>query len=325
MAACLHCGSPLAPGPPWAPGRGHRLAYDPLKGRLWTVCPSCLRWNLTPLDSRWETLEECERSVQDRGKRLLTSPNLSLIDVGEGELIRIGAAPRPEFVDWRYGPRLPGKPARPGFFQRLLSRLPSPPLEGYDPYRGAFGLAASSPWLGSPFMESASALTYLFSQVPLAPECPSCGRPLALRPWEFQSLRVLPGNRGTGILASCAFCQTRVEVSLQEARPTLRLGLAVTTPPSALRRMASVVAEELDAAGGPAGLLDLISTSGAALADLDLDLRAGLLISLDEAAEAEALEAEWKEAEEMAAIMDGELTHVPGFEDFIREVRDRSV
>ena len=38
-------------------------------------------------------------------------------------------------------------------------------------------------------------------------------------------------------------------------------------------------------------------------------------------AEAEALEAEWREAEELGAIMDGELTPVPGFEAFRRELR----
>jgi hypothetical protein len=53
---------------------------------------------------------------------------------------------------------------------------------------------------------------------------------------------------------------------------------------------------------------------------LDLPSRAGLLIALDEAAEIEALEAEWQMAEELAAISDGELSEVPGFDAFRREV-----
>ena len=40
---------------------GRRLAYDGVMGRLWVVCPSCARWNLTPLEERWEAIEECER------------------------------------------------------------------------------------------------------------------------------------------------------------------------------------------------------------------------------------------------------------------------
>jgi hypothetical protein len=47
-----------------------------------------------------------------------------------------------------------------------------------------------------------------------------------------------------------------------------------------------------------------------------------LIISLDELAEVAALEAEWRLAEEMAVIMDGELTRIPGFEAFRRQVMD---
>jgi hypothetical protein len=50
--------------------------------------------------------------------------------------------------------------------------------------------------------------------------------------------------------------------------------------------------------------------------------RGALLIALDERAEAEALEAEWREAEEMAAIIDGELSQVPGFDAFRKEILD---
>jgi hypothetical protein len=323
VAACLFCDSSLAPGPPWAPGDGHRLAYDPEKGRLWNVCPRCHRWNLAPLDSRWETLEACERSVRDRGTVRLSTTHLSLVHVGKGELIRIGKAPRPEFMDWRYGPRLSADAPRPGFLQRVLAGLPAPPVDGYDPYRFTLSVAASAPWLASPFLESASALTYLFSQVPLAPECPSCKRSLALRPWEFQSVRLLGSDRGPRVAAPCALCRSPVDISLADARPTLRLGLSLVTPPPSLRRIAHVVAEEMESLGGPEGLLDLLTAPGATLADLDPEHRAGLLVSLDETAEAEALETEWREAEEMAAIMDGELSHVPGFEEFRREILDR--
>jgi hypothetical protein len=323
MASCLFCDSPLAHGPPWAPGDGHRLAYDPEKGRLWNVCRGCGRWNLTPLDSRWETLEACERSVRDRGKVRLATRHLSLVDVGEGELIRIGFAPRPEFMDWRYGPRLPETAIKPGFFRRILEKLPAPPVDGYDPYRFTLGAAAAAPWLASPFLESASALTYLFSHVPLAPECPSCALPLALRPWEFQSVRILGSRAGPKILAPCALCRQQVDLPLAEARPTLRMGLSLVTPPVMLRPMAQAVAQELESLGGPGGLLNLLASGEVALADLDAGHRAGLLVSLDEAAEGEALEAEWREAEEMAAIMDGELSHVPGFEEFRRGVLNR--
>src|SRR6185437_157840 len=36
---------------------GKRIAFDAAKGRLWVVCPHCERWNLSPLEERWEAIE----------------------------------------------------------------------------------------------------------------------------------------------------------------------------------------------------------------------------------------------------------------------------
>ncbi len=314
----MFCDAPLAQGPPWAPGPGHRLAFDPDRGRLWAVCPRCTRWNLTPLDLRWETLEACKEAVAKRGKGVLSTPHLTLVDVGEGELIQVGQAHRPEFVDWRYGPRLPGY--RPGFWSRLIAGLPSPPLEGYDPYRGILSPPAAGVWLASPFLEVAAPLSYLFTQVPLAPRCPACARPLVLHPWEFQGLRFLSASPSLALLAPCAFCGTRVELGVGAARPTLRLALGVVTPPPVLRGKATEAARELGGVGGGEAFLASLSRDGTSLGEMDALARCALLIALDEMAEADALEAEWRVAEEMAAIMDGELTEVPGFEAFREQV-----
>ena len=82
---------------------GRRLAFDAEKGRLWVVCRRCERWNLTPLEERWEAVEACERLF--RGTRLRTSTdNIGLAKHPEGlELVRIGKPLRPEFAAWRYG------------------------------------------------------------------------------------------------------------------------------------------------------------------------------------------------------------------------------
>jgi hypothetical protein len=81
---------------------GRRLAFDAAKGRLWVVCPRCGRWNLTPLEDRWEAIEQCERLY--RGTRLRASTdNVGLARLREGlELVRIGSPLRPEFAAWRY-------------------------------------------------------------------------------------------------------------------------------------------------------------------------------------------------------------------------------
>ena len=82
---------------------GRRLAFDPARGRLWVVCRTCERWNLSPLEDRWEAIEECERRFQTTRMRVSTD-NIGLAKLGEGlELVRVGPALRPEFAAWRYG------------------------------------------------------------------------------------------------------------------------------------------------------------------------------------------------------------------------------
>jgi len=82
---------------------GRRLAFDGAKGRLWVVCEHCARWNLTPLEERWEAIEDCERLF--RGQRLRgQTEHIGLTKVPAGlTLIRIGQPQRPEFAAWRYG------------------------------------------------------------------------------------------------------------------------------------------------------------------------------------------------------------------------------
>ncbi len=62
---------------------GRRLAFDSAKGRLWVVCRRCERWNLTPLEERWEAVEECERAFQETRLRVSTD-QIGLARVGEG-------------------------------------------------------------------------------------------------------------------------------------------------------------------------------------------------------------------------------------------------
>lgn len=287
------------------------------------MCSGCSRWVLTPLASRWETLEACEQAVETEGRVGLSTPDLSLVKLREGELIRIGRPPRLEFVDWRYGAALGGSGRRPSLLARLLSKLPSPPVGGYDPYRGFEGAMRSEPWVASPFLDHASPLTYLFAQVPLGPACPACDGPLALNPWDFQRIEILSAERAPGLLVSCALCRNEVTLNLSEARPALRMGLGIVTPPQALRSIASGAAQAIDSIGGPQGFLEHLSSSRTSLGEMDLPSRTGLIITLDEMAELEALEAEWRKAEEMASIMDGELSDVPGFDSFRREILGR--
>ena len=82
---------------------GRRLALDAAKGWLWVVYRKCERWNLTPLEERWEAIEECERAFRATRLRVSTD-QIGLARLKEGlELVRIGDPQRPEMAAWRYG------------------------------------------------------------------------------------------------------------------------------------------------------------------------------------------------------------------------------
>ncbi|HEY2848712.1 MAG TPA: hypothetical protein VGI97_02455, partial [Gemmatimonadaceae bacterium] len=106
FSACLFCHTDLGSNETVeACPVGQRLAFDPSKGRLWVVCTHCGRWNLTPLEERWEPIERCEQLFRDTWQRY------SVENVGVArtksrlELVRIGAALPPEIASWRYGAR----------------------------------------------------------------------------------------------------------------------------------------------------------------------------------------------------------------------------
>jgi hypothetical protein len=103
-STCLFCNNPLGANEAIeAFPVGRRLAFDQAKGRLWVVCPKCERWNLTPLEERWEAIEQSEKLYRDTRKRVSTD-NVGLAKLRDGTtLVRIGEPLRPEFAAWRYG------------------------------------------------------------------------------------------------------------------------------------------------------------------------------------------------------------------------------
>ena len=113
FTTCIHCNTDLGRNDAFETFPvGTRLAFDAKLGRLWVVCRRCARWNLSPLDERWETIEAAERRYRDSRLRVSTD-NVGLARLREGvDLIRIGEAQRPEMAAWRYGDRFGKRRAR---------------------------------------------------------------------------------------------------------------------------------------------------------------------------------------------------------------------
>ncbi len=105
---CIHCRTRFGANTvlPHQPV-GRRLAFDQSKGRLWVVCTRCGLWNLTPIEDRWEAIQECADLFRNSEVRV-TTPHIGLAQhTGGLDLIRIGdQSVRSEIANWRYGTRL---------------------------------------------------------------------------------------------------------------------------------------------------------------------------------------------------------------------------
>jgi hypothetical protein len=105
--SCIFCSAPLGSNDSierFPVGRS--LAFDREKGRLWAVCPRCARWNLAPIEERWEAIEEAERLFRDTRLRVQRE-SIGLAKLRDGSrLIRVGEALAGELAAWRYGREL---------------------------------------------------------------------------------------------------------------------------------------------------------------------------------------------------------------------------
>jgi hypothetical protein len=101
---CLYCSADL--GTNDAIERfpvGRTVAVDAAKGRLWAVCPKCARWNLAPIEERWEAVEAAEKLFAGTSLRAQRE-NVGIARLRDGtRLVRVGAALPGEMAVWRYG------------------------------------------------------------------------------------------------------------------------------------------------------------------------------------------------------------------------------
>ena len=135
-ATCLFCNKPLGANEALETFPvGKRLAFDAAKGRLWVVCPHCERWNLSPLEERWEAIESAERQFRDTRRRVSTD-NIGLAKLRDGTtLVRIGQPLRPEFAAWRYGDQF-GRRRRQALALSGITVVTAAALYGLGPLLG---------------------------------------------------------------------------------------------------------------------------------------------------------------------------------------------
>jgi hypothetical protein len=310
-SACLHCHAKLGSNESIeAFPVGSRLAFDAAKGRLWVICPACGRWNLTPLEERWEAVEDCERQFRD-ARRRVTRGEIALAHLRSGvHLVRIGAPLVPEMAAWRYGRVLRKRWWTNGVPLAVLGTLGS----GFQ-FFGGFGAGNLLP-LGIA-LGGFAALGAANSRRSRTRLVLPGGRIAMLHPGRYGTARLRPVE-GDGGAWSLDYEHANEDLHLAgtAATHTLRGLLTVANYTGAPSAEINAAVELLAAAQTPGEYISRLARASQRSGVTELhhfpaDVRCALEMALHDDAERRAMEgeldslkAEWMLAEEVAHIAD---------------------
>lgn len=322
-----------------------RIAYDPERGRLWAVCRECRRWSLAPIEERWEALDALEKIVTDEARLLSRTDNIALLRAEayrstEGralEIVRIGRADRTEEAWWRYGRELRRRRRTYRKITLAGSATAAAVIAGGYATGGMALIGAWFLWGSAPekFTDAARWLRFGSSAWQGESRCAQCGHRFSdLRFRDRGGIHLLPDvERGTPVLSyRCPRCGEHREGGLhlegEEAERTLRRVLAYHHFEGAGERRVRAASRLIEEAGSPRDLTRIVVRDGRRLGDLQRTGGIALEIAASEASEQRLLELElaeleaiWRREEELASIVDGELTPLPLLEQLRRRMR----
>jgi hypothetical protein len=309
---------------------GRRLAFDAAKGRLWVVCRHCERWNLSPLEERWEAIEQAERLYRDTRRRVATD-QIGLAKLRDGtELVRIGEPLRPEFAAWRYGDQFGRRRRR----QMLIAGAGITVIGGLIAGGTAAGIGIGG--FGWMLARMGNFVIKGNPEEVVARVTTPKGETLRVRRRHLGESTLLRGTEGSlAINLRFAGGQARFEGS--EAMRIASLVVPATNRYGGAKDTVAQAVSSIESSGGPEGFVARLAdrspseaqamegrrrnrwrdTSTGGLFGLPNIQRLALEMALHEEAERRAmagelalLEQAWRQAEEIAAISDDML--VPG-------------
>lgn len=337
---CLVCSTPFEPNESLERlPRGRRVAFDPGRGRLWAICTTCKRWSLTPIEERWEALEELEKLTRDRAQLLSQTDNIALLRAGPLQIVRVGRANLTEEAWWRYGRELTSR--RESYKKlSLAGTLAAGAVAvggwatGGMTFLGMWFIMGNAP---DSLTDAARWLRFGGAAWRGQRSCERCGH--AFRSFAYRDrggLGLFPGSEEGSIelVYRCPRCGHYRDGGLHlegpEAERTLRRVLAYHHFEGATERRVQSAARLIQEAGSPQDLARIVVKDGRRLGDLQRTGAIALEIAANEAQEQHLLELElaeleahWRREEELAAIVDGELTPLPFLESLRRKVTGR--
>ena len=308
---------------------GARIAYDPVRGRLWSVCRSCKRWSLAPIEERWEALEEIEKLVTDRAKLLSQTDNIALLRAGHLDIIKVGRANLTEEAWWRYGRELTARRERHQKMTFIGTAAAGAAIAGGLLTGGSAWLAAWFLWDNAPDKVADFARWIRFGSTAWYGHeiCQRCG--FVFRAVDYKrraGLILLPSqeNGTLGLTLRCPKCgeyragEGGLHLTGREGEQTVRRVLAYHHHAGATDKKVRSATRLIEEAGSAQDLSRIVVKQGRRLGDLQRTGAIALEIAVNEAAEqrlleleVSCLEAHWRAEEELASIIDGELTPLP--------------
>jgi hypothetical protein len=298
------------------------VAYDPVLGRLWAVCDRCHRWNLAPIEERGEILYQLEKLCRDKARLIAHTTNISLHEVENLLLVRVGKAGLAEQAWWRYGREMARRRRR---FDSTGSRLTAMTI-GAMAYLGeSVGLTdldLDITWDDNPMADILRWRRFGWAAWHGRVDCQFCGSTLrALRydlSWWVYPTTGEDGRLGVGV--PCPRCdpwtpEKVYSIEGDGAENAMRRILAYQHIQGANETIIKDAAKEIDLAGSATQYVERASGEHASLWKMGPTLSIALEIAVNEGAEKRMLELElqalefmWKREEELARIIDEELT-----------------
>lgn len=307
---CAFCNGKLdGDGGPSLLGVGRRLAYDEWRGRLWVICSKCTRWNLTPLDDRLERIEAVARAAHG-GHILASTDQIALIRWQSYDFVRVGKPPRVELATWRYGERLKqrsrekAKIVVPLTIAAVGLGIAANVAAGGGLGIVVWNLHSLGEW---GYVTIVGNRRVVFAEPPM---CAHCGTLMQVRAKHVQHARLVQEAKADlALLLSCPSCHREgALLTGADAAQVLRQGLMFLNATKSGRKRAEDAARVVDQTGGPDGLIRDVSRRELTLRSLRAERRLALEMAVDEQAEVQELERQWREAEEIAEIADGTLS-----------------
>jgi hypothetical protein len=291
---------------------GGRLAFDSVKGRLWVVCRKCERWNLVPIEQRWEAVEACEQLFRSTRARYSTE-NIGIARAASGlQLVRIGRPLRKEFAYWRYGDQF-GRRRRSRVTRTMLGGVGAAAFLATGGVAGVSigSLCIGTAWLGPRLLV---AIDY-FAGFRIVNALMSGDEFMFIRHRHLKSIVIQKDDtKGTdGWMLVGDSSDGEWEVRGDQALAAAHLFLPAINSRAARKRTIGEAVATLDAMTTPTQLFPHVLKHSASLhlERLSHPILLGLEMAAAEHEEREALENElakletaWRHAEEVAAIAD---------------------